>query len=115
MPSLQHYFQQLTTEGGHGNFLIIHLPENAYLQFASEKGSSKIYCEASKIPNSLNQVSGFMPLGWQDLPSEYHNNYSQTLHLSAYYSLNDLEELIHATTKIYGCTEKDYRYELNLE
>lgn len=121
MFTINKYIQQLITEGGDQNFLIINLKNRAYIQFAAEKGKQEIYCEVSGSNPTLNiqlspeQIDQLTQLNWSLSDSNYHNNYSQTVRIQATKDVSDLEELIHSTAAIFHTSEDDYSYNLNLQ
>ncbi len=114
------YVQQLINEGGKQNFLIIDLKNNAYIQFAAENGSSKIYCEVSGSNPLTNlklnsaQIEALKQLHWLPSNSTQHNNYTQTYSIHSKEDIAHLEELIHLTAAVFESPPSTYIYHLNL-
>ncbi|MFT5646384.1 MAG: hypothetical protein ACI976_001065 [Aureispira sp.] len=121
MSTIKNYIQQLITEGGDQNFLIINLKNGAYLQLAAEKGSQKIYIEVSGSNPKTNfllsskQIEELKQLDWTIESSPYHNNYSKNITLSDTQDIEVLEHLIHLTASIFETTFSAYSYNLCLE
>lgn len=115
------YIQQLITEGGDQNFLIINLKGKAYIQFAGEKGSQKIYAEVSgnnpktNLHLSSAQTEQLQQLNWTLSTTPHHNNYSQNLVISNDEDLKNLEVLIQKTASIFDTPMSAYNYQLNLQ
>jgi hypothetical protein len=121
MSVITDFIEKLTKEGADGNFLIINFLRGTYMQFAADKGSNKIYCETSgkyyDIGEALSstQIAQLNELGWDLASAGFEGNYGLNVHLKEDYPLSHLEEMIHATAKIYGASEDIYTYELVLE
>lgn len=115
------YIQQLITEGGDQNFLIIHLKGDAYIQFAGERNSSKIYAEVSGSNPKINfyltakQIEQLVQLNWTLSTSPHHNNYSQNLEILDDVNLKSIAELIQKTALIFDTSISEYTYQLNLQ
>ena len=121
MSVITDFIDKLTKEGADGNFLIINFHRGTYIQFAADKGSDKIYCATSGTYYDTgealrsDQTTQLNQLGWDLASSGLEGNYGLNLNLQEDYPLSKLEEMIHATAKIYGASEDAYSYELVLE
>ena len=97
--------QALTSEGGDGNFFIIHLNDDYYIQFTGQTGSPDVYCEAvsnhflqGKAKLTEAQEDEMYELGWNaDM------NYSREATVTTAAHFVELSEWIQATaTDVYG-------------
>ena len=97
--------QEITSEGGDGNYFIIHLNDDYYIQFTGQKGNPDVYCEAvsnhfleEKAKLTAVQEQQMLDLGWeQDM------NYSKEAILNTAADFVKLGEWIQKTaTEVYG-------------
>ena len=110
-------------KGGEGNYLIIELSTDYYLQLACAKDSDEIFCEAVSnnfisLPKHLdtNKQNRLVEIGWEK-PVKKKDNYSKTVIIK-----NDLdvitlvEKMLITASEIYNVAEiKESMFDMELD
>lgn len=113
--------KQVTEDGGNGNFCIVHLNDDYYLQFTGQNGSKEVYCEA--VSNQFleksqqlttDQQQQLLDLGW-DTPD--FGNYSRNCSVRSSEDLiKTVQFLMDTAKKVYQTAiTEDTEYTIELE
>lgn len=103
MENIIESLEEITSEGGDGNFFIIHLDDLYYLQCLGQNGSTEVLCEAvgnqfleegQKLSAQQNDL--LLSLGWSEPDF---GNYTKSATLSKPEDFVALAELLAKTAK----------------